>query len=103
MKCSECGHCILRDDGYSNYTVEGTTVICSKGLNPNGDFDRWYGEDKRDDYAEQCPEYLEAEPVRLDVECEYIPYKGHNIPENWEPYSNGIIPLQIIMEKSGSI
>lgn len=67
-KCSDCVYAIIRDYGYSNYTVEGSDVYCSKSLNPNAPFDRWYGEDKRDLFAEQCDSFKEGYPVEIEVD-----------------------------------
>lgn len=46
-KCDECKFAELRDYGYSEYTVEGTEVLCLLDLNPDLPCDRWYGEDKK--------------------------------------------------------
>lgn len=69
--CSKCIYAIMRDHGYSNYTVEGTTFICSKALHPEGSFDRFFGENPRLDFADQCSGYEEGEPVELDVDGEW--------------------------------
>ena len=66
-KCSNFQYCIMVSFGYSNWAVEGTEVYCSKELNPEAPFDRWYGSDKRDSVAEKCPEYdNKDEPVYID-------------------------------------
>ena len=49
--CEGCKFGCLFDFGYSNYTVEGTEFFCAKSLHPDGHFDRFYGEDKRLEYA----------------------------------------------------
>ena len=67
-KCSDCARCILVDCGYSNYTVENTVVNCSLLLNPEAPFDRFYGEDKRDSFAESCESFVTGEPAYLDVD-----------------------------------
>lgn len=64
--CLNCKYCLLVDDGYSNWTVEGTTVICTKDRQEP--FDRWYGSDQRINFAEKCKKYSNGEPERLDVE-----------------------------------
>jgi hypothetical protein len=69
-KCDNCRFCILEDHGYSNYTVEGTYVYCAKKLHPEDGFDRWFGEDKRLEFAEKCPEFTSGAPVSLDVDGE---------------------------------
>jgi hypothetical protein len=81
--CDACRFCVEQDEGYSNYTVEGVTIKCAKGLHPDGDFDRWYGEDKRLNAVVDCSGYVEGEPLDLDVE-------GYNLyelnPEEQEVY-----------------
>jgi hypothetical protein len=67
-KCSGCARCILVDYGYSNYTVENTEVNCSILLNPDAPFDRFYGEDKRDNFAELCESFVAGEPAYVDVD-----------------------------------
>jgi hypothetical protein len=66
--CAECRFCVEQDEGYSNYTVEGVTIQCAKGLHPDGDFDRWYGEDKRLRNVEDCSGYDKGEPLWLDAD-----------------------------------
>ncbi len=71
MICTECRHALLQDEGYSNYTVEGTTFSCKLELNPHGSFDRFYGVDKRLAFAEQCTSFAEGDVEHHDVECPY--------------------------------
>lgn len=68
--CNECKYAIFQDHGYSNYTVEGTEFICAKKLHPYGDFDRWYGEDTRLNYAAECGGFESGDSIDLDVEHE---------------------------------
>ena len=70
--CENCKFCIFADNGYSNYTVEGTDFICAKKAHPDGVFDSWYGEDKRLEFAEKCPSFEEGEPVEMDVDMENL-------------------------------
>ena len=88
-KCSECGNCVLIDYGYSNYTVEGTSVNCALGLNPNGEFDLWYGEDKRDRFADECSSYIKDDPVCIDVDKEDVPWnlRFEEGSEKWQNYA----------------
>lgn len=69
--CDVCVHALLEDQGYSNYTVEGTDFTCKLGLNPNGTFDRWYGEDKRLAFAAECPSSEIGEVESHCVDCPY--------------------------------
>lgn len=64
--CAECKFCLLEDYGYSNYTVEGTYVHCLKKLHPESGFDRFYGQEDRLKFAEECTGYVNGEPVDLD-------------------------------------
>ena len=69
-KCTGCYHAVLQDHGYSNWTVEGTNVYCSKKLHSNDGFDRWYGENTDDNYANHCDSYRSGKPVGMDVDHE---------------------------------
>lgn len=68
--CETCHHCIRVDYGYSSYTVEGTEIHCELKLHPRGPFDRFYGEDGRLAFAEQCAGFVEGEPLDMDVDHE---------------------------------
>jgi hypothetical protein len=68
--CLDCKHCLLEDFGYSNWTVEGTTVHCMKSKHPDNPFDRWYGEDKRLLYANECKSFKRGDLQQLDVDGE---------------------------------
>ena len=105
-KCSNCSYCLIVDYGYSNYTVEGSDVYCSLGLNPDAPFDRWYGEDKRDTFASTCPKFDETEgPVLIDVERDDLvrtkekgsyylePVKG---PDKWKNYETKFVSRHAI-------
>jgi len=46
-RCCNCRYSLTEDNGYSNWTVEGTDIDCLKKLNPSFPVDAWYGE---------CPE-----------------------------------------------
>lgn len=68
--CGNCKFAVHEDFGYSNYTTEGTTFHCGKKLHPDGEFDEFYGEDKRLKFAEQCQGFEAGEGVVMDVEHE---------------------------------
>lgn len=76
-KCTDCKNCLLQDYGYSNWTVEGTSVYCMNGKHPDGEFDKWYGSDKRLLYANECGSFEKGEPQDIDVEL-----------ENWDDLSD---------------
>jgi len=70
MKCTECKYCVEQDNGYSNYTVEGTESDCLLGKNPDFPRDRWYGKETALDYANKCDVFIEGELSHFDVEGE---------------------------------
>lgn len=70
INCENCKYCVLQDNGYSNYTVEGTDFECRKNVHPNGSFDRWYGDDARLEYAKKCEAYKYGPSIAMDVEHE---------------------------------
>ena len=67
-KCESCRFARFKDEGYSNYTVEGTTFECLINKHPDGKFDRWYGEDGRLYWALWCKTYEAGTPIRLCVD-----------------------------------
>lgn len=75
--CNECVFALFQDYGYSNYTTEGTTFECLKKQHPEDGFDRFYGHDKRLDFAEQCNVFEGGDPVAVDVEREDWPGTEH--------------------------
>lgn len=70
MKCTNCKYCVEEDYGYSNYTVEGTTVDCLLGLNPKFPEDRFWGEEPALKYAEQCKRFTKGTSVSIDCDRE---------------------------------
>ncbi len=68
MKCTDCKFCYEADYGYSNYTVEGTTVYCLKNANPNFPKDRWYGKEPELEFANQCSLFVEGDSVKRYVD-----------------------------------
>lgn len=68
--CENCNFCLLADYGYSNYTTEGTEVICLKDQQP--DFDRFYGEDPRLKFAESCPMYEDGHAFEMDTDQTFV-------------------------------
>lgn len=86
MTCEDCRFCVLTDYGYSNYTVEGTYFNCAKGLHPDGQFDRWYGEDKRLNYASQCEGFVAGEAIQMDCDREDVELLSAEQKEVWSMY-----------------
>lgn len=80
--CDDCRFNVCQEGGYSNYTVEGSTFICAKKAHPAGEFDRFYGEDKRLQYGADCPSFEAGEGLTIWVEG------GHEdfTPEQQEVY-----------------
>jgi hypothetical protein len=66
--CTGCKWALHDDYGYSNYTTEGTYFHCLKKLHPEDGFDEFYGEDKRMDFAQECPGYQAGEGTALDCD-----------------------------------
>lgn len=71
--CNDCEFALFNDYGYSNYTVEGTEFFCTLNFHPADGFDRFYGEDKRLDFADQCVMFTPGEPISMDVDRENLP------------------------------
>lgn len=70
QSCMNCRFACHIDFGYSNYTVEGTTFSCAKKLHPDGEFDEFYGEDKRLKHGADCQGFEAGEGVWMDVDGE---------------------------------
>lgn len=66
--CTDCKYRLAEDEGYSNYTVEGTTFHCLLKKHPEMPFDEFYGEDKRLKFADQCDGFAAGESVQIDVD-----------------------------------
>lgn len=69
-KCTDCRFHILRDEGYSNYTVEGTSFNCAKGLHPKAPFDNFYAKAPELGFAESCSSFTKGVGIHMDVEHE---------------------------------
>ena len=68
--CNHCRYAVMRDYGYSDWTVEGTYFSCALNMHPEGKFDRWYGEDPRLEFAENCERYSYGDPLWMSVSGE---------------------------------
>jgi hypothetical protein len=70
-RCNNCAWLLLKDEGYSNYTVEETNAYCLLNLHPLMPGTTSYkDEDDAYDQAEKCDSFLPGEPLRVDVEIE---------------------------------
>lgn len=97
-KCSECNFAILADHGWSNWTVEGTTVHCSLNLHPGGEFDRWYGEDSRDLFAEKCEAFLNSVgPAEVDCDRESVG-EDERDAASWAEYATKYVSAETLRD-----
>lgn len=69
-ECTQCRYCVQQDDGYSNYTVEGTTCDCLLGLNNAFPKDRFYGADEDLLFATKCEMFKAGDGPQIDVDRE---------------------------------
>ena len=82
MKCIECRFCILQDEGYSNWTVEGQSADCLLSLNPHFPDDTFYGQASSLLFAEKCPSFAKGDPVLVDVDQEKGDLVNYSDDEN---------------------
>ena len=80
-KCNDCKYCILQDEGYSNYTVEGTTADCLLHKNPGFPEDNFYGKEPVLKYAEECDRFTHGDCVEVDVDQDYGPLENYSEDE----------------------
>lgn len=65
-KCENCRFARFKDEGYSNYTVEGTTFECMINKHPDGKFDRWY------EKMDGCIGHCGAKITKLEHQFVYV-------------------------------
>lgn len=70
--CDLCRFAVFEDNGYSNWTVEGTEFTCARKLHPDGTFDRFYSATPKLDFAAQCQSFEPGECISMDVEGEGV-------------------------------
>lgn len=85
--CLDCKYRVSIDFGYSNYTVEGTNFNCATKKHPDGEFDQFYGSDKRLKYAEQCDSFEPGPGVDMDVDSENFANLSPSEREIWDLYN----------------
>lgn len=68
--CEKCKYCLRVDEGYSNWTVEGTTAHCLLGLNPGMPKDMYYGEEPVLKFADTCNGFAPGDGPHIDVDRE---------------------------------
>ncbi len=66
-KCDNCRFARFKEEGYSEWTIEGVSFECMVNEHPDGKFDRWYGEDGRLHWALWCKKYESGTPIKLGV------------------------------------
>jgi hypothetical protein len=87
--CTTCKFCLRADYGYSNWTVEGTSLGCLKGLNPalEGEDAPWREPSPKLvaalDVAQRCSWYRAGAPATLDVDQEGIPWDKPTTPQTF--------------------
>lgn len=84
--CTTCKFCVQEDYGYSDYTMEGTTLACLRGLNApiNGidNGDKNLAEVIR--FAETCAYYEFGDGPTRDVDCEVTAEEYKDDPDVYE-------------------
>jgi hypothetical protein len=75
--CTLCKFCVEEDYGYSNWTMEGTSLDCLYGLNnplsgeeAPSSYRKDHGVEAAIRFAEECPVFTEGEGPHRDVERE---------------------------------
>lgn len=88
MSCARCKFLYLHDTGYSNWTVENTTVLCALDKNPHLGADgldlphNWHYSADKDNWPatrdSRCERYEGSDShVQLDVDGENFPDEFH--------------------------
>lgn len=82
-RCDDCVWSAIQDEGYSNYTVEGSTFYCVLGLHPSGEdgVDQFYGQEPSLAYVENCDRFEEGDGLYLDVDCDEKYHESELRPE----------------------
>lgn len=85
--CDNCKYRILLDNGYSNWTVEGTDIDCAKSLNPHFPMDRYYGEIKECKFGDTCKDFEDGDCIaHFDVDGEVQVEKDDIDVDQWKAY-----------------
>ncbi len=83
--CEACKFCFRQDSGYSNWTVEYTSIDCLLNLNPKMPSEDSYIEDPKLDpilgFGETCPKWAEGTPASFDVDGEVTAEDYKDDPE----------------------
>lgn len=85
--CDVCLNCALIDYGFSNWSREGTTVVCTLGVHPKPEFDRGWRIPSGDDdlcYATECDQFAPGGPgITADVEHEDVVIENETLYHWW--------------------
>lgn len=84
--CEQCSNALFQDYGYSNYTTEGTDFVCMVNVHPDGEFDRWYNEDQRLNWARWCISFEAGDPLFMDVDMEALDQFTPDERARWDLY-----------------
>ena len=68
LRCTDCRYCLGQDNGYSNFTVEGTEYECLLGMGVEFPVDEWGDGGLKLESAENCNKFSEGNYVWVDVE-----------------------------------
>jgi hypothetical protein len=76
IKCCNCAWLLIKDSGYSNYTVIETTAYCLHNNNPDLPAETGYSPayDPGLSEARICDKFLEGQYMKVDVEWEDSDY-----------------------------
>lgn len=80
LPCDDCKWHILQDDGYSNWTVMGTTSHCLLGKREP--VDHWWGEPPELDGFE-CKVFDRGQGFHFDVDCEDKDWRANDPEKEW--------------------
>ena len=83
-RCDHCRFAVLVDTGYSNWTVMGTDLFCSKRLHPEDGFDIFYGVDEKLKFAVSCDAFEGGDPLMIDCDHERLDELTPEEREMWE-------------------
>lgn len=86
----------MKDDGYSNYTVEETRVYCILDLHPLLPAVTSYENDDAYDQAEKCNGFMCGDPLRVDVEMELADW-NKPVCERLLPYTEAEIVQEYLV------
>jgi hypothetical protein len=70
MSCLTCKFCFKADSGYSNYTVEDTSIDCFLNANPHFPVGEYYGNFDEKAVSFDCAKFQKGEQIHFDVDGE---------------------------------